>query len=149
MFGYASFGFLFLIAFLASLSSSTQNLLTSTKFVLTWQLTPKITHTPPISKPFCPLFLPRVPLYPPDSIEPSQVGTAEMYSGFFYAGEMSCRKSVVTRDCIVFAVNDTISQCPEEKESLIWYGIASILWRNVWLSFFFFNVWLVVDKMYI
>ncbi|CAL9226557.1 unnamed protein product [Arabidopsis halleri] len=39
-------------------------------------------------------------------------------------GLFLCRGDVlpeICRDCIVFAVNDTLSRCPEEKKSLIWY----------------------------
>ncbi|CAE6181166.1 unnamed protein product [Arabidopsis arenosa] len=118
---YASFGFLFLIAFLASLPSSTQ-----------LQEPTYIYHV-----------CPNTTTYLENSTYSSHLKTLlsslssnnPSFSSGFYStaagrspdvvfGLFLCRGDVlpeICRDCIVFAVNDTLSRCPEEKKSLIWY----------------------------
>ncbi|KAL1219656.1 putative cysteine-rich receptor-like protein kinase 23 [Cardamine amara subsp. amara] len=121
MSGYASFGSLFLFAFLASLSSSIQQ-----------QVPNYLYH-----------FCPNTKTYSKNSTYSSNLRTflstlssdSPIFSSGFYStaagqspdvvyGLFLCRGDLspeVCRDCVVFAANDTLNRCPELKVGLIWY----------------------------
>lgn len=121
MSGYAAFVSLFLLAFLTSLRSSAQQ-----------QNPTYIYHV-----------CPNTSTYSKNSTYSSNLRTllsslssnSPIFSSGFYKtvtgqspdivfGLFLCRGDVspeLCGDCVVFAVNDTLSRCPEEKESIIWY----------------------------
>ncbi|XP_010529370.1 PREDICTED: cysteine-rich receptor-like protein kinase 25 [Tarenaya hassleriana] len=49
------------------------------------------------------------------------------YGIFLCRGDVSAD---VCRDCVVFAVNDTLQKCPVEKETVIWYDECMLRYSN-------------------
>ncbi|XP_022573444.1 putative cysteine-rich receptor-like protein kinase 20 [Brassica napus] len=121
MSSYACFCSLFLLAFLASLRSSAQQ------------------QNPTYIYHICP----NTTTYPKNSTYSSNLGTLlsslssnrPSFSNGFYStaagrspdvvfGLFLCRGDTSAEDChdcVVFAVNDTLFRCPEEKGALVWY----------------------------
>ncbi|KAF3591958.1 hypothetical protein DY000_02027137 [Brassica cretica] len=121
MSSYACFCSLFLLAFLASLRSSAQQ------------------QNPTYIYHICP----NTTTYPTNSTYSSNLGTLlsslssnrPSFSNGFYStaagqspdvvfGLFLCRgdsSAEDCHDCVVFAVNDTLFRCPEEKGALLWY----------------------------
>ncbi|KAG7541786.1 Serine-threonine/tyrosine-protein kinase catalytic domain [Arabidopsis thaliana x Arabidopsis arenosa] len=123
MSGYnSSFGFLFLIAFLASLPSSSTQLQEPTYIYHVCPNTTTYLENSTYSSNLKTLLSSLSSNNP--SFSSGFYSTAAGRSPDVVFGLFLCRGDVlpqICRDCIVFAVNDTLSRCPEEKKSLIWY----------------------------
>lgn len=50
-----------------------------------------------------------------------------VYGVFLCRGDLSAE---ICRDCVVFAVNETLQRCPREKEAVIWYDECMIRYSN-------------------
>ncbi|KAL1190773.1 putative cysteine-rich receptor-like protein kinase 23 [Cardamine amara subsp. amara] len=120
MSGYASFGSLFLFAFLASLSSSIQQQVPN--YLYHFCNTTTYSNNSPYSSNL------RILLstlssnnhyFSTGSYNTAPGGSPDMVYGFFVCrGDLSPE---ACGDCVVFAVNDTLNRCPERKVGLIWY----------------------------